>query len=295
MKRHYSLDEIFFEQDSMDQEWMVIHKDPSTGDITSCAPVARKKDGSIDYDKSRDLLENSHLDILWRANYASNRNIHGNHAANLFVNKEIKRVDYLIGEDEGKALRAIVEERFPDYPIWSNPKNVIGSYSAYRAPYTSPESISVYDVCDELNSTWGLFQPMAHFGVDQIHTYNSLKPWYGWKFNLTDNSVIFKIVHIDQVKGVVYPPFIDGQKGTYYGRFHHEDGTISNDNDMFFSATNWNVEKYCKEYNLACPLPDEDEVGFVPYEHTLILGVGFDGTTGVPYVMKAYEGRDVSV
>tara|TARA_B100000768_G_scaffold93566_1_gene87533 strand:+ start:19954 stop:20853 length:900 start_codon:yes stop_codon:yes gene_type:complete len=296
MIKHYNLDEVFYEKDSLDNTWMIIHRDPATNEITAASPVIRASNGDIDFAKSQDFLENAHIRSISQAVDRSTAR-HNNPAANLFVNKQIKRVDYLIGEEEGKALRAIVEERFPEYKIWNNSKNVIGTYGAYRAPYTAVESISVYDVTfvtgPDYQPSDELFQPPERFGVDIVNTYPQRRPWYGWKFNLADNSVLCKVVHINKVEGVVYPPLVHEQVGTYYGTFHSEDGTISNDRDMFFFGTILNVERYCEEHGLDMPLFDEFEDGFVPYEHIFVWGIGFDSTTGVPYVMKAYEGRDV--
>ena len=62
-------------------------------------------------------------------------------------------------------------------------------------------------------------------------------PWFGYKFNLDDNTVSMKIVHRNRLPTVTYPPVPEvSYKNIYYARIHNEDGTIDNMNDMFFDG-----------------------------------------------------------
>ena len=291
------VNDLIYEQDDADEIsiWRVSLTE-SSGDIIDM-PAILNEDGTINHTETYKEINQTRKDMAWD-NYRNRIPSLGNPAANVYVNGQIKRVDYLISETEGQELVDIIEQRFPAYELETSWMNVVGSYGPYRPPYTATSSISFYDMdmfTDE-GVTFADFSNYVHdrpphskYNVD-LNVYTELMPWFGYKFNLDDDTVSMKIVHRNRIPSVTYPPEVSDQRSVYYARIHNEDGTIDNMNDMFFDAFYVDVQAYCTEHNIAYPIPDE---GADP-THVMVWGVVFNGTTGEPVMMKGYESRDVA-
>ena len=273
-----------------------VYMDRVTNEQIFSGPSMLNSDGTVDYASTVEFASEIFKDNAWQE-YRNSAMPGQNPAANVYVNGQIKRIDYLITETEAQALIDIIEQRFPAYELEACYLNVIGSYGPYREPYTAESSISFYDI--DLNDS-GLLNsrsnpdhvptrlPLAKYNVD-YDVYTDMKPWFGYKFNLDDGTVSMKIVHRNQIDTVTYPPMIEDQKETYYARIHNEDGTIDNMNDMFFDAHYEDIQAYCTTHSIPYPLPDT----ITNPATVMVWGVVFNGTTGVPIMMKGYECRYV--
>lgn len=294
------VNDLIYERDLVETDiWRVTIND-SSGESLVSAPAVLNVDGTINYVESYNVVNNVIKDIEFD-NYKSLCPAQHNGAADVYVGGEIKRIDYLISETEGQALLDILEERFPAYDLSCCPINFIGSYGAYRPPYTATSSISVYDfdgygsgnsggdpACDFADYLHRR-PPLAKYNVDTINVYTLAMMWFGYKFNLDTGTVSMKIVHRNRIPTVTYPPAVTDMRSTYFARIHNEDGTIDNMNDMYFDAHWEDVQEYCTEHNITYPIPDEG----VDQTHVMVWGVVFNGTTGVPTMMKGYVSRDV--
>ena len=290
------VNDLIYERDPVETHIWRVYVNDSSGNLIMDVPAILNADGTINYEDSYTFLNQLIKQETW-ATYRELVPSSGNPAANVFVNGQTKRVDYLISETEGRALVDIIEERFPAYDLETSDLNVVGSYGPYRPPYTAASSISFYDMdmfTDPATDFANINQyvhrrpPHSKYNVD-LNVYTDLMPWFGYKFNLDDDTVSMKIVHRNKIPTVNYPPVPEGElKNVYYARIHNEDGTIDNMNDVFFDAFWYEVEAYCTEHNIAYPIPE----GVDP-THILVWGVVFNGTTGVPVMVKGYESRDV--
>jgi hypothetical protein len=296
--------DLVYEQDELDPSvWFCNFLDPDgnldkSGNV--CVkyrvPVVYNDNGTINYAESYTAINTLHKHESWES-YRTLIPSSDNPAANVYVNGQIKRVDRLIGETEGQELVDIVESRFPAYDLETCNLNVVGSYGPYRPPYTAASSISFYDMemftdpaTDFANVNQYVHRrpPHSKYNVD-LNVYTMLMPWFGYKFNLDDDTVSMKIVHRNRIPSVTYPPVPEGElKNIYYARIHNEDGTIDNMNDVFFDVYWDDVQRYCTEHDLDYPIPEG-----VDATHVLVWGIVFNGTTGVPVMVKGYESRDV--
>ena len=290
----YNIDEnnLVYERDEIEvNEWRCVLND-SAGN-TLCDMIAEiNADSTINYTASYNKMLSfmSEQTLFEKIVIASETPGFSSPAAKVWVGGEMQRCDYLVGEDSAQPLVDILEQRFPAYQIHQSEVNVIGSYGPYREGYTAESSISWYD--NFPSAPWGYppsRPPLLKYNIDYANVYTHIQFWTGYKFNLSDNTIQVKVVHHNPLPTVTYPPFVDGQINTYYARLHNEDGTVENFNDMFFMAEADDVESYCTEHNISSPLTN---TGVDPLS-IMIYGLVFDGTTGIPNMMKAYESRNV--
>jgi len=288
--------DLIYQQDWYDLNIWYCFLNNEDGSTHYRTTAVLNNDGTINYAESYTVMNDFHKQESWES-YRTLIPSSGNPAANVYVNGQIKRVDYLIHETEGQELIDIVETRFPVFDLETCWMNVIGSYGPYRPPYTAASSISFYDMrmftdpetdFANINLYRHTNPPLPKYNVD-LNVYVDLMPWFGYKFNLDDDTVSMKIVHRNRIPTVTYPPLPEGElKNIYYARIHNEDGTIDNMNDMFFDGY-WNdIEAYCTEHDLDYPIPEG-----VDATHVLVWGIVFNGSTGVPVMVKGYESRDV--
>jgi len=289
------VNDLVYERDPVETHIWRVYVNDSSGNLIMNAPAILNADGTINYEDSYTSLNEFIKHEIWTS-YREQIPSGDNPASNVYVNGQIKRVDYLIHETEGQELVGIIEARFPAYDLETSNLNVVGSYGPYRPPYTAASSISFYDMemftdpaTDFANVNQYVHRrpPHSRYNVD-LNVYTMLMPWFGYKFNLDDDTVSMKIVHRNRIPSVTYPPEVSDQRSVYYARIHNEDGIIDNMNDMFFDAYWQDVQAYCTEHDLDYPIPEG-----VDATRVLVWGVVFNGTTGVPVMVKGYESRDV--
>ena len=291
--------DLIYQQDWHDLSIWYCFLNNTDGSTLYRTTAVLNNDGSINYTESYNVINKFHRSESWNA-YRALIPSGDNPAANVYVNGQIKRVDRLISETEGQELVDIIEARFPAYDLETSPLNVVGSYGPYRPPYTAASSISFYDMelftsaaadFSRIDEFVHSHPPHSRYNVD-LNVYTDLMPWFGYKFNLDDDTVSMKIVHRNKISTVTYPPVpeitIYELKNIYYARIHNEDGTIDNMNDMFFDAYWQDVQAYCTEHDLDYPIPEG-----VDATRVLVWGIVFNGTTGEPVMVKGYESRDV--
>lgn len=188
----------------------------------------------------------------------------------VYVNQQIVRQDYSINTTEGAEILLELSSRFPEYSELNRSEtNVVGAYEGYRQPYTNP-SISWY--------AFG-YKPSEALQASYSASYldSNLRDWYGLKFDLTTEDVLFKAV-INEYDGNT--PELPNNIGVFYGITHSQDGSMSDWIDSYIYASPKSVWEFCSANNLDYPLPptthtDCDVVwlwGFVFNKNTLEYG-----------------------
>jgi|TARA_B100000900_G_C20586506_1_gene719819 hypothetical protein len=180
----------------------------------------------------------------------------------VYVNQKLVRKDWNIATGDGPALLEKVKAAFPkEEEIWeSGALNVIGTYYApdgapLRPPYKNTNSISMYHVQREPSPYL-----LQSYGIDpSTHTWC---PWYGLKYDLETKERMLKIVYygIKQTENIPRPEGLPEDINPYWYFFadiYHEDGSKSQERDIFLFATEEIFRPWCEKYGHTYPIPDE--------------------------------------
>jgi hypothetical protein len=192
----------------------------------------------------------------------------------VYVDKEIVRFEHTIGSGEGQAKLNQIKAAFPDYVNFDrNEFNVVGSFDAYREPYSNP-SISFYD--------YGV-KPSADLLSDHGVTIapSIMKTWYGLKFDLTTLEVLLKVVA--ESVDFATPELPDAY--TFFATTHSSDGEVSDWVDAYVVCLPLVMREFCVRKGLRYPLPqavEDKDSGLV------VFGVVFNKATQAYGVVKAY-------
>ena len=188
----------------------------------------------------------------------------------VYVDQQIVRQDYSTGLAAAAPLIEQLQENFPNYEEWLRWEfNIIGSYIAYREPYTN-SGISFYNFGEKPSEAL-----LLRFGTSYL--MDNLKGWYGLKFDLETKDVMLKAVFKNYDGDT---PELPQNPSNFYAHTHHQDGTLNDLVDYYAYATPKMIRQFCEDKDLAYPLPptthtDCDVVwcwGFVFNRHTLEYG-----------------------
>ena len=188
----------------------------------------------------------------------------------VYVNQELVRQDYSINTANGAEILKELIDAFPNYIDYQNSElNIIGKYDGYREPYQNP-SISWYDcsgdkVSDEVQNRFNTSYELP-----------VLKGWYGLKFDLVTEEVLFKPVLLKYSGNTPDLPVAE----TFYAVTHKQDGSMSDWVDAYVYATPRRIREFCAEKGLAYPLGATTHLecdvvwcwGFVFHKDTLEYG-----------------------
>ena len=188
----------------------------------------------------------------------------------VYVNGTLVRQDYSINTENGAEILKELTAAFPNYIDYQNSElNIIGKYNGYREPYQNP-SISWYDcsgnkVSDEVQNRF-----------NTNYELSVLKGWYGLKFDLVTEEVLFKPVLLKYSGNTPDLPVAE----TFYAVTHKQDGSMSDWVDAYVYATPRRIREFCAEKGLAYPLGETTHLecdvvwcwGFVFHKETLEYG-----------------------
>lgn len=195
----------------------------------------------------------------------------------VYVNKAIIRKDFLTGSETGKSLMSQIKTVYPAYKtLPQTSKNMVGSYDAYREPYTNP-SISFYTFGSKPSSSL-----LEEYGV--LQAFTNLKDWYGFKFDLTQDNVIFKC-GVNTVDFSV-PDLPSGE--TFFSTTHMPDKTMSKWVDAYIinKPGDATIESFCIEKGLDYPITTEIENSSI--KNVWCWGIVFNKETLEYGPVKAY-------
>jgi len=198
----------------------------------------------------------------------------------VYMNGEIKRIDYSCDRPEALTEINRLVEAFPEYTVeqlTSDAQNVIGQYGAYRPPYND-NSISFYDFTKPTAET------LAAYGCD-VDTYgDDLLGWHGIKHDLTNSTKTAKFVFV-QSHGTYLsnaPTSLPTHRSIFYARIHNADNTVEPWVDVYIISTINYMREWCEEHSLTFPLPDD--VTDQPW----CFSVVYNDDTGEMANVKAY-------
>ncbi len=198
----------------------------------------------------------------------------------VYMNGEIKRIDYSCDRPEAMTEINRLVEAFPEYTVeqlTSEAQNVIGQYGAYRPPYND-NSISFYDFTKPSSET------LAAYGCD-VDTYgDDLLGWHGIKHDLTNLTKTAKFVFA-QSHGTYLtnsPTSLPTNRSIFFARIHNADGTVEPWVDVYIISTINYMREWCEEHSLTFPLPDD--VTDQPW----CFSVVYNDDTGEMINVKAY-------
>ena len=182
----------------------------------------------------------------------------------VYMNGEIKRIDYSCDRPEAMEQINRLVEAFPEYSVeqlTASPENVIGNYGNYRPPYNN-DSISFYDFSKP--SVLTLIKYGASISTYMDYNDDYLLGWYGIKHDLVTGKKQAKFVfgqgsetyNKKFVKNL--PPQIPTKnRYRFFAKLHNEDGTVEPWVDCYFVSTiNW-MRDWCEMMGLTFPLPDD--------------------------------------
>lgn len=175
----------------------------------------------------------------------------------VYCNNDVKRISYSVTGAEGSVLANIIKEKFPEYYEYvdTDIRNIIGKSEAYRAPYTN-EVISLYSFIPLPQ------QLMRKFGVDEGKY--KLKPWFGLKFDVTNNTVILKVQ--SESTEHFYTLSDIPCEVVFYGFYFTEQKQILNDVDCYIKiphekptqqAKIQELINYCNNNGLTFPVSEQ--------------------------------------
>ena len=190
----------------------------------------------------------------------------------MYVDEIIARQDYPMNSTEGKNLCAKIKSAYPDYSglPFSN-TNLVGAYDGYREPYEN-SSVSFYDMHTKPSAAI-----REKYGVSEAT--ENLQPWYGLKFDLTKDEVMFKCVikNLDGDK-----PELPNGIDQFFATTHTPDKIMSDWVDYYVSGVDAEkIRAFCEDKGLKYPMPEDlSEIdaqniwcwGFVFNKNTLEYG-----------------------
>ena len=166
----------------------------------------------------------------------------------IYVDKKLVRQDYPMKSSEGEALCSKVTSAYPDYSgLPFSRSNIIGSYDAYREPYEN-SSVSFYAMFSKPASSL-----REQYGVSE--EARNLMPWYGLKFDLTKDKVMFKCV----VKNInCGRPELPRGIDQFFATTHSPDKSMSAWVDYYVSGVEiQKIKDFCEVKGLRYPFPDD--------------------------------------
>jgi hypothetical protein len=209
-------------------------------------------------------------------------NGHSDGRDDIYVDKQIVRQDYPMKSSEGEVLCSKVKSAYPDHSLPFSRYNIIGAYDGYREPYEN-SSISFYDMFSKPP-----FSLIEKYGVSQTTT--NLKAWYGLKFDLTKDEVLFKCVvrNVDGDKPEL-PKGID----QFFATTHSPDKSMSDWVDYYVAGADpEKIKAFCEAKGLKYPFPDDLSQRDV--ENIVCFGFVFNKATLEYGVVKGYAKRYTS-
>lgn len=253
------------------------YTDPDTGDYCEI-PVSPTKTDEEKQKAVDDQVEDLRAFRIYEENIEPD--FTQNFRDEVYMNGEIKRIDYSCDRPEALTEINRLVEAFPEYTVeqlTSEAQNVIGQYGAYRPPYND-NSISFYDFTTPSSET------LAAYGCD-VDTYgDDLLHWHGIKHDLTNLTKTAKFV-FTQSNGTYLsnsPTSLPTNRSIFYARIHNADGTVEPWVDVYIVSTiNW-MRDWCEEHSLTFPLPED--VTQQPW----CFSVVYNDTTGEMINVKAY-------
>ena len=206
-------------------------------------------------------------------------NGHSDGRDDIYVDKVLVRQDYPMKSGEGEVLCSKVKSAYPDYSLPFSRYNIIGAYDGYREPYEN-SSVSFYDMFSKPP-----FSLMEKYGVSQPTT--NLKPWYGMKFDLTKDEVMFKCV-INNLAGdkPELPKGID----QFFATTHSPDKSMSDWVDYYVAgAEPEKIKAFCEAKGLKYPFPDS--LSDIDVNNIVCWGFVFNKATLEYGAVKGYAKR----
>lgn len=195
----------------------------------------------------------------------------------IYVDQKVVRQDYTENSKEGEALVSQIKAAYPDYGGLPNSRaNIVGSYGSYREPYQG-DGISFYNLLEKPTNAL-----LEQYGVSQ--PTKNLQPWYGLKFDLSKDEVIFKCV----VKSVSFaaPDLPDGSN-TFYATTHTPDKAMSDWVDYYVIGVEpEKIKAFCSEKGLAYPLPEN--LSAADLQNLIFFGFVFNKSTMEYGAVKGY-------
>ena len=198
----------------------------------------------------------------------------------VYMNGEIKRIDYSCDRPEAMTEINRLVEAFPEYTVeqlTSEAQNVIGQYGAYRPPYND-NSISFYDFTTPSSET------LAAYGCDAETYGDDLLNWHGIKHDLTNLTKTAKFV-FTQSHGTYLtnsPTSLPTNRSIFFARIHNADGTVEPWVDVYIISTINYMREWCEEHSLTFPLPDDFT------DQPWCFSVVYNDDTGEMINVKAY-------
>lgn len=251
-------------------------------------PAVFNEDGSLDEAASLDKLK------LWQDRHYVKSTVN-RHSARIkfngieevdgkdevYVAGELVRRDYNIGFEEGQLLLAELQaSNFSDEIQQEVETNelaacIIGANDGYRPPYNN-RIISWYKFTDMPAET------IERFGVD-TNRFKHLLPWYGRKFDLTENTVNLKIVYSEKdVDLALQPDLPDGIR--FYSMYYNENKQLLDDIvDCYVWTSATEMRRFCSVNNLIFPAPANVA------DNIQIWGVAYNTKTNEYIVVKGYN------
>jgi len=195
----------------------------------------------------------------------------------VYVDKRIVRQDYPMQSSEGKVLCSEVKSAYPDYtklPFGSS--NLVGAYDGYRAPYEN-SSVSFYNMLTK--------PPLSlreRYGVSESEV--NLQPWYGLKFDLTKDEVMFKcVIKTIDCRKPELPKGID----TFFATTHSIDESMSDWVDYYVSGVEpERIKAFCIAKGLKYPMPED--MSAIDVSNIWAWGFVFDKNTLEYGAVKGY-------
>ena len=199
----------------------------------------------------------------------------------VYVDGVVIRRDYNIEFEEGQALLAelqasvFAEEIQQEVATNELAACIIGANEGYRPPYNN-RIISWYKFTDMPPEI------MERFGVD-TNRFQHLLPWYGRKFDLTENTVKLKIVYGENdVDLSTQPNLPDGIR--FYSMYYDESTQLLDDIvDCYVWTSATEMRRFCAANNLIFPAPASVA------DNIQIWGVAYNTTTNEYIVVKGYN------
>jgi len=198
----------------------------------------------------------------------------------VYMNGEIKRIDYSCDREEALVDVNELAEAFTEYTVeqlTADPQNVIGKYGAYRPPYSNT-SISFYDFSKPSIST------LAKYGCT-VDTYgDDLLHWHGIKHDMSTLIKTAKFVFTQNHNTYLnnMPTELPNNKAMFFARIHNPDGTVEPWVDIYVISTiDW-MRNWCEEMELTFPLPNDVD------QQPWCFSIVYNDNTGEIENIKAY-------
>lgn len=153
-------------------------------------------------------------------------------------------------------------------------KKLLGVNNNYRPPYGG-KVISLYQFNKPSDSI------LSEYKCSPSIYGDSLKTWYGIKYDFEKQTRSAKFVFEDHSKVSKHPP-INVDRVLFYAKIHELDGTVSPWVDAYFVATEDYMKNWCDKYNLN--YPTSADIKIRPWCYSIV----WNEITGEMKTVKAY-------